>query len=128
VTTEKVTEADPFELPEWLGERQVTWRAGSSVRGSHHVIGELTSGGDTLPCDMLAVDRAYPRPVLSDEWRRDAHQQWVHGQVLLVEYDGRLTLAVPGTGFDADRTLEALSRLARAVGGKAERFTAALQL
>ncbi len=45
-----------------------------------------------------------------------------------VEYDGRLTLAVPGSGFDADRTLEALSRFARAVGAKPERFVAALRL
>jgi hypothetical protein len=77
---------------------------------------------------MVAIDLAYPRATVSEEWRRLAHQQWVHGQVLLLEYDGRLTLAVPGSGFDADRALEALSRFARAVGAKPERFVAALRL
>jgi hypothetical protein len=48
--------------------------------------------------------------------------------VLLVQYDGRLTLAVPGSDFDADRTLETLARFAKAVGAKAQRFTAALRL
>lgn len=128
MSDQKVTEADPFDLPEWLGEGRVTWHASSSVRGAHHVTGDLACEAETLPCDLLAVDLAYPRPVLSDEWRRAAHQQWVHGQVLLVEHDGRLTLAVPGTGFDADRTLEALSRLAKAVGARPDRFTAALRL
>jgi hypothetical protein len=124
----EVTEADPFDLPEWLGEQEVTWQSSSSVRGSHHVTGDLVGDGERLPCDMLAVDLAYPRPVLTDRWRREAHQQWAHGQVLLVQYDGRLTLAVPGSDFDADRTLETLARFAKAVGAKAQRFTAALRL
>jgi hypothetical protein len=85
-------------------------------------------GDEPLPCDLLAADLAYPAPVLNGEWRRAAHQQWTHGQVLLVEYDGRLTLAVPGTGFTADRVLESLARLAKAVGVKPQRFVAALRL
>jgi hypothetical protein len=48
--------------------------------------------------------------------------------VLLLEYDGRLTLAVPGTAFTADRVLEAIGRLAKAVGVKPGRFLAALRL
>lgn len=128
--TPEVGEVDPFDLPAWLGESEVTWRAGSSVRGSHHVTGELRGGDEqlSLPCDLLAADVAYPAPVLDDGWRRSAHQQWVHGQVLLVEYDDRLTLAVPGTEFTADLVLECLARLALAVGAKAARFVAALRL
>ncbi len=124
----EVTEVDAFALPEWLGESEVTWRAATSVRDSHHVAGDLTAGVESVPCDLLAVDRAYPLPVLDPEWRRAAHQQWTYGQVLLVEYDGRLTLAVPGTDFTADRVLESLTRLAKAVGVPPSRFVAALRL
>ncbi len=126
--TAEVVEVDAFDLPDWLGESEVTWRAGSSVRGSHHVAGDLTGGAVPVPCDLLAADRAYPQPVLDSEWRRAAHQQWTYGQVLLLEYDGRLTLAVPGTDFTADRVLESLTRLAKAVGVKPTRFVAALRL
>lgn len=124
----EVSEVDPFDLPEWLGELEVTWRADTSVRGSHHVEGELRGDGGRLPCDLLAADLAYPQPVLEGQWRRAAHQQWTYGQVLLVDYDGRLTLAVPGTDFTADRVLESLTRLAKAVGVKPSRFVAALRL
>lgn len=123
-----VVEVDAFDLPEWLGEAEVTWRAESSIRGSHHLTGDLMGGDEALPCDLLAADLAYPQPVLDGEWRRAAHREWTHGQVLLVEYDGRLTLAVPGTGFTADRVLESLVRLAKAVGVKPSRFVAALRL
>ena len=124
----QIADVDPFDLPEWLGEGEVTWRAGSSIRGSHHVGGDLLGGGATLPCDLLAADLAYPQPVLPEEWRRAVHEQWRRGQVLLVDHDGRLTLAVPGTDFTADRVLEALGRLAKAVGVKPTRFVAALRL
>lgn len=123
-----VVEVDAFDLPEWLGECEVTWQAGSSVRGSHHVAGHLVGGSEPLACDLLAADLAFPQPVLDDDWRRSAHQQWTHGQVLLVEYDGRLTLAVPGTEFTADRVLESLGRLAKALGVKPSRFVAAMRL
>ena len=123
-----VLEVDAFDLPEWLGESEVTWRAESSIRGSHHLTGDLVGGDEALPCDLLAADLAYPQPVLDGHWRRAAHQQWTHGQVLLVEYGGRLTLAVPGTDFTADRVLESLARLAKAVGVKPSRFVAALRL
>lgn len=124
----RVVEVDPFELPEWLAQEEVTWRASSSVRRSHHVSGELTGSDARLPCDLLAADLGYPEPTLEEEWRRAAHQQWTLGQLLLVEYDGRLTLAVPGTDFTADRVLDSLARLAQAVGVDRSRFVAALRL
>lgn len=123
-----VLAVDAFDLPEWLGTSLVTWTASSSVRGSHRVTGELTADGEGLPCDLLAADQAYPLPVLNEQWRREAHQSWTHDQVLLVDYDGRLTLTVPGTAFSADLVLEALARLAKAVGVSAEQFVAALRL
>lgn len=128
MSTGEVGEVDAFDLPEWLGSSEVTWRATSSVRGSHHVEGTLEGGEPTLACDLLAADLAYPEPVLEPQWRRAAHQQWTHGQVLLVEYDGRLTLVVPGTEFTADRVLESLARLAKAVGVRPARFVATLRL
>ena len=119
---------DPFDLPDWLGTNEVTWTARTSVRGGPLVEGELSADGGTLGCDLLGADQAFPVPVLDDHWRRQTHQAWTHGQVLLVDYDGRLTLAVPGTEFTADRVLEAVGRLAKAVGVKPGRFMAALRL
>jgi hypothetical protein len=127
VRAPEVAEVDAFDLPEWLGVAEVTWRAESSIHGSH-LTGDLLGGDEPISCDLLAADLAYPEPVLTGDWRRAAHQQWTHGQVLLLEYDGRLTLAVPGTEFTADRVLESLARLAKAVGVKPARFVAALRL
>ena len=123
-----VAEVDPFDLPEWLAGEEITWHASSSVRGSARVSGELRAGEGRVPCDLLAADLAYPQAALDPDWRRAAHQQWTFGQVLLLEYDGRLTLAVPGTGFTADTVLDALGRLAKAVGVRPDTFVAALRL
>lgn len=127
-TNPAVSAVDPFDLPDWLGTGEVTWTALTSVHGGHRVEGELSADGGTLGCDLLGADQAFPVPVLDDDWRRQTHQAWTHGQVLLVDYDGRLTLAVPGTMFTADRALEAVGRLAKAVGVSPARFVAALRL
>lgn len=128
-----VADVDPFDLPAWLGEDEVTWSAASGLRSGHCVTGELsTSDGEPLACDLLAVDDAYPQPVADETVRARAHQAWRHGQVLLISRhvagESRLTLAVPGTRFDADRVLDALARLAKAVGGSADRYTARLRI
>ena len=127
-TNPAVSAVDPFDLPDWLGTGEVTWTALTSVHGGHRVEGRLSADGGTLGCDLLGADQAFPVPVLDDDWRRQTHQAWTHGQVLLVDYDGRLTLAVPGTTFTADRALEAVGRLAKAVGVSPARFVAALRL
>ena len=124
-----MTPVDPFDLPDWLGASDVTWSADTGLRTGYAVPGALTSDGqDPLPCDLLAVDEAYPVPVADDRIRHDAHQAWRHGQVLLVEVGERLTLAVPGTGFTADRVLDALARLAKAVGASADHYTLRLRI
>lgn len=126
-----VTAVDPFELPEWIGVEEVTWTAESSL-GSHHVTGTLSAlrGGARASrgCDLLAGDLAYPRPVLPDQWRSVAHQTWRLGEVLLVEYAERLTLVLPGSTVTAEPALEAVRRLARAVGGSPGRFSVALRV
>ncbi len=120
---------DPFDLPEWLGESDVTWAAESGVRRGHAVPGHLANPEQVpLPCDLLAVDPAYPTTVAPETVRHDAHQAWRHGQVLLVGRDGRLTLAVPGTGFTADLVLEAVGRLALAVGASIDRYSVLLRI
>lgn len=120
---------DPFELPEWLGETDVTWAAQSGVRRGHTVAGLLSSPGhEPVPCDLLAVDPAYPTSVAPESVRHDAHQAWRHGQVLTVSRDGRLTLAVPGTGFTADLVLEAVGRFALAVGASVDRYSVLLRI
>lgn len=123
-----VAEVDAFDLPGWVGEQHVTWAASTSLDGAALVAGELVSGDQRLPCAVLAGDLAYPRSLIDEGWRHDAHQQWTHGQVLLVSYDDRLTLVVPGSQVDAEVTLEAVRRLAKAVGAPAARFTVALRL
>jgi hypothetical protein len=79
-------------------------------------------------CDLLAVDEAYPVPVADDVARLRAHQAWRHEQVLIVEYADRLTLAVPGTRFDAGLVLEVMGRLAKAVGASPDHWAALLRI
>ncbi len=126
--TPVVEAVDAFDLPEWLGTSTVSWTAQSSVRGARRIEGLLGAPEGELGCDLMAADVAYPEPALNDQWRRLAHQSWEYGQVLLIRYDGRLTLAVPGTAYSADGVLEAIGRLAKAVGVRPGNFMVALRL
>jgi len=128
VARNDVAAVDAFDLPDWLGTSELTWTAETSVRGQYQVGGRLNARDDSLDCDLLAADQAFPQPVLDEEWRRAAHQSWAHGEVLLLQYDDRLTLAVPGTEFTADRVLETLTRLAKAIGVAPDRVLAAIRL
>ena len=123
---EPIVDVDPFDLPEWLGTGDVTWQPEVGLRTGHHVAGVLTDGDDSAVCDLLSVDDAYPAPVTDDASRARAHQAWRHGQVLVGEYGDRLTLAVPGTSFDPQLVLDALARLAKAVGASADHWAARL--
>jgi hypothetical protein len=126
---EQPADVDPFDLPEWLGSPDVTWESDEGLRTGHLVRGMLlNSEEDHLACALLAVDEAYPRPVVSDHVRTRAHQAWHHGQVLLVESEETLTLAVPARRFDADLVLEAMTRLAKAVGAPPDEWSVLLQL
>jgi hypothetical protein len=114
-------EVDPFDLPEWLGVERVTWGAAVGLCSGHLVEGTLTADGrEPIGCDLLAVDDAYPAPVAPDVVRVRVHQLWRNGEVLLLSHDGRLVLALPGTRLDAETMLEAVGRLARAVGATGE--------
>jgi hypothetical protein len=122
-------DVDPFDLPDWLATGPVVWESDGGLRASHHVTGTVTGeGGEQLPCALLAVDEAYPAPVVPDDVRTRAHQAWRHGQVLLVERTATLTLAVPGRRFDADLVLEAIARLAKAVGAPPDDWAVLLRL
>jgi hypothetical protein len=124
-----ITDLDPFDLPEWLGTHDVVWRAEAGLRTGHLVRGRLTAdGADSVVCDLLAVDEAYPEPVVDDATRLRVHQAWRHGQVVVGALGSRMVLAVPGTGFGPDLVLEALGRFANAVGARAERYAALLRL
>ncbi|HET6562840.1 MAG TPA: hypothetical protein VFG72_13275 [Marmoricola sp.] len=126
-----VAPVDAFDLPDWLGLTPVTWTAVDSIGTTHLVAGCLRGDGEPaeqLDCDVLACDLAYPLPVLDEGWRHDAHQAWTLDEVLLVEYDGRLTLVIPGTTVRAEPAMEAVRRLAKAVGAPADRFTVSLRL
>ena len=126
--TAELSDVDPFDLPEWLGVCDVTWSADSGVRSGHDVRGCLVAEDHELACDLIAVDSAWPEPVADEATRVRAHQAWRHGQVHLVRRADRLTLAVPGAGFTADLVLDALSRLAKAVGASADHYTARLRI
>jgi hypothetical protein len=126
-----IIDVDPFDLPEWLGTHDVVWRADAGLSTGHLVRWRLTAEPDaglTIVCDLLAVDEAYPAPVVDDETRLRVHQAWRHGQVVVGELDSRFVLAVPGTRFGPELVLDALGRLARAVGARAERYAALLRL
>lgn len=123
-----VTDLDPFELPEWLAD-DVVWEADRGLQDGHLVPGELRGGArERLACALLAVDEAYPAPVVSDDVRGRAHQVWHQGQVLLVDRDRTLTLAVPCRRFDAELVMESLARLAKAVGGSPDRWVVLLRI
>ena len=122
-----VAAVDPFDLPEWLGTGEVVWTAASALAERHLVEGELRGEHGAIDCDLLAVDQAWPRPVVAEEWRYCAHGEWIRGEVLLLRVGGRLTLVAPGTSVDAGRALDMLGRLARAVGVSPARFLVALR-
>ena len=123
-----IIDVDPFDLPEWLGIGQVVWHADDGLRSGHLVAGRLACGDEVLACDLLAVDEAYLAPVTDDDSRLRVHQAWRHGQVLLGQYADRLVLAAQGTRFDAERVLDTLARLARAVGGSPDNIAALLRI
>lgn len=128
-----LTDIDPFDLPDWLGTGDVVWRAEAGLQTGHLVRGRLTAeplpdASGEIVCDLLAVDEAYPAPVVDDATRLRVHQAWRHGQVVIGEHDSRMVLAVPGTRFGPELVMEALARLARAVGARAERYAALLRL
>ncbi len=130
--TVPLDDLDPFDLPDWLGEGAVTWAAETGVRRGHrvpgHLSGQLAEGGQEMPCDLLAVDEAHPVPVADEATRTRAHLAWRHGQILLLADQDRVVLAVPGTGFTADLVLDALSRLAKAVGASPDNYVALLRI
>ena len=127
-----ITDIDPFDLPEWLGTGDVVWRADEGLQTGHLVRGRLSAepsdDSREIVCDLLAVDEAYPAPVVDDATRLRVHQAWRHGQVVIGEHGSRMVLAVPGTRFGPELVLDALGRLARAVGARAERYAALLRL
>ena len=131
-----ITDIDPFDLPEWLGTGDVVWRADEGLQTGHLVRGRLAADPSDHPagasqeivCDLLAVDEAYPAPVVDDATRLRVHQAWRHGQVVIGEHGSRMVLAVPGTRFGPELVLDALGRLARAVGARAERYAVLLRL
>lgn len=119
---------DPFDLPDALGTHEVVWRADDGL-GGHRVRGCLEpAGSEPLACDLLAVDEAFPMPVADDGTRLQAHQAWRHGEVHLGSYDERLTLLVPGTSFTAEVVLDAVGRLARALGADRSSYAVLLRL
>jgi hypothetical protein len=110
----------------------VTWTSESGLRSGHLVTGLLYGAGHPdLACDLLAVDEAYPVPVVDDATRTRAHQAWRHGQVLCVRQEGpegRLTLAIPGRDMTAGRVLDAVARLSKAVGASADDWSVLLRI
>lgn len=130
VETSRLAEVDPFELPEWLGTGDVTWESRSGLRAGSHVRGMLVGAhrGEQLECDLLAVDEAYPAPVVDETSRSRAHHAWRLGQVMIAGRQEALVLCVPGTHFDADLVLDALGRLAKGVGASQERYALRLRI
>lgn len=117
---------DPFDLPDWLGTEEVHWH--QTGTGQHHLLpGALVCGEHSLTCDLFAVDLAYPAPVADEATRVRVHQAWQHGQVVLVRREGRTSVAAPGTSWSPATVLEAVRRVALAVGAPPARYAAVLR-
>ena len=128
MTSSLFADLDPFDLPDWLGDGRVAWASDEGLSG-HLIAGHLTGIPDqTIPCDLLAVDQAYPVPVLDEGTRTRVHQAWRHGQVLLLTRDGRPTVAAPGTSWTSEQVLVAFTRVARAVGADPGHWSVRLRL
>lgn len=122
---------DPFDLPEALGVREVVWEADDALGCGPLVRGRLVCAAASLPdlsCDLLAVDVAYPEPVVTEEVRRAVHEEWRLGQIRLLTREDRLTLGLPGTSHGAESTLVAVERLARALGARPTSYAVLLRL
>jgi hypothetical protein len=125
----RISIADAFDLPDWLGTTNVVWRADSSFVDSALVRGQLQASTERRQqLDLLAVDAAYPRLVCPESERALVHQAWHYGELTLLDVDARLSAAVPGTEFDPNLMCEALRRLAKAVGAPPHHFTVAVTL
>ena len=62
-----MTPVDPFDLPEWLGEDDVTWAAESGLRTGYAVPGVLTGAGHEPLAD--AAPHAVPIAAQRDRLR-----------------------------------------------------------
>ena len=129
----RVSELDPFDLPDWLGDRRGHLDLPRpALRAGHLVAGALQPARIPRPTPSPAT--CSPSTGLPGAGRRRAPtapaptRPGSPARCHLVARDGRLTLAVPGTGFGADLVLDALGRLARAVGADPERYRACLRL
>lgn len=121
-------EVDPFDLPDWLGTADVTWSTESRLGAQARLRGSLVAEHNEIGCDVVAADEAYPAPVVAESVRADVHRSWTHGEVHLVQRAGRLTLLVPATRLSTDDVLEALRRLAKAVGAPPGNFRVSVRL
>lgn len=120
--------ADPFDLPEWLGEHDLTWTATSSI-GGPSAPGALCGADDRcLPLAVLGADEAYPVPAVAETVRTQVHQAWRYGQVALLAAGSSYAVAVPAITVDVDLVCEALRRFAKAIAIDPDRIRVLVQL
>lgn len=123
------TVADPFDLPEWLGDQQLRWATTRGTESAALIAGRITGdAGGRFDLDLLCADVAYPAVVLTERLRHDTHQAWHFGQVLLLARDRRHALAMPTTRCDADTVCEALRRFTKAIGVPPSQLSVVLRL
>ena len=79
--------------------------------------------GDTDVMRPMLATRGTRVPT-GAEWLHEV--KWDGMRVLASVRQGRLTLTVPGTAVGVEPALEAVRRLAKAVGAPSSRFTAAI--
>jgi hypothetical protein len=130
-TVERSALLDPFDVPDWLASSMVVWEAIESVAERTVARGQLRAvdtDEEPMRLDLVAVDAAWPTAPCSPGDRREAHQAWHYGQVVLLDHEGVAALGVPTAVFSADLALEALRRFAKAVGSDPWRYAARLLL
>ena len=124
--------ADPFDLPEWLGEYELTWRTDASI-GGPRCPGILSATAELcLPLLVLGADTAFPQPVVSPAVRTSVHQAWTYSQVAVLSADEptprSYALAVPSTSMDVDLVCTTLRRFAKAIGIAPSRVSVHIRL
>jgi hypothetical protein len=120
--------ADPFDLPEWLGEHDLTWTADSSIGGPSASGALRGRDGSCLPLAVLGADEAFPVPTVAEAVRTQVHQAWRYGQVALLAAGSSYAVAVPAITVDVGLVCEALRRFAKAIGIDPDRIRVLVKL
>ena len=117
-------DVDPFDLPEWLGEAEVDLDADARRTPRAPRARARSPAPATTTCPATCWPSTTPTRSRWPTTTSAPAPTWPGGTArsCWCECEDRLTLAVPGTSFTADLCLDAIGRLAKAVGASGRRL------